>query len=641
VTKARRLPVGAEPVPGGVHFRVWAPDHVAVRVLVESGAAVGEHLLNAESSGYFSGFVDGLKAGDRYRLRPGDDGAFPDPASRFQPDGPHGPSEVIDPAAFAWTDGDWQGVKREGVVLYEMHVGTFTREGTFAAAVEHLPALAELGVTCLEVMPVNEFPGRFGWGYDGVNLFAPTRLYGRPDDFRRFVDSAHRLGLGVILDVVYNHLGPDGNYLAKFAHAYFTDRHKTEWGAAINFDGPESWPVREFFLANAAYWVREFHLDGLRLDATQNIYDDKLPAEHILADIGRAVREAAGNRSVILVNENECQHSELCRPTARGGYGLDMLWNDDLHHSLMVALTGRNEAYYTDYKGDAQEFVSAAKYGYLYQGQHYSWQKKRRGRPGFDLPPACFVTFSQNHDQVANSGRGLRVHHLTSPGRYRASQAYILLAPGTPMLFQGQEFAAGTPFHYFADHGPELAKLVQAGRGEFLDQFRSLTDHRMADVFASPNDPATFERCKLDHAERGTNAEAYRLTKDLLKLRRDDPAFSAQAVRGVGGAVLGPQAFVLRYFQPDGLDRLLVVNFGRDLHLLTCPEPLLAPPWGCRWEIALATEDPAYGGNGAENPDTADEGWRIAGEAAVALRPVAVAGGVPAPQPGRGRRIVY
>jgi maltooligosyltrehalose trehalohydrolase len=635
------MPVGAELVSGGVQFRVWAPDHLSCAVVIESGRAKGEHPLEAESDGYFAGTVNGVQAGDRYRLRPGTGGPFPDPASRFQPDGPHGPSEVIDPTAFEWIDADWKGISVEGTVLYEMHVGTFTQEGTWAAAIEQLPALADVGVTCLEVMPVNEFPGRFGWGYDGVDLFAPTRLYGRPDDFRRFVNAAHRLGLGVILDVVYNHLGPDGNYLGQFAKAYFTDRHKTEWGTAINFGGPDSGPVREFFLANAAYWVAEFHLDGLRIDATQNIYDDKPPAEHILADIGRVTRATAGGRSVLLVNENECQHSELCRPTDRGGYGLDMLWNDDFHHSLMVALTGRAEAYYTDYRGDAQEFISAAKYGYLYQGQYYSWQEKRRGRPGFDLKPAAFVTFFQNHDQVANSGRGLRAHHLTSPGRYRAAQALTLLGPGTPMLFMGQEFAASTPFHYFADHPPELAKLVEAGRVEFLDQFRALTDRRMLDVYAPPHDPATFEKCKLDHSERETHAAAWRLTKDLLTLRRTDPAFRAQAWRGVGGAVLGPQAFVLRYFQPDGLDRLLVVNFGRDLHLLTCPEPLLAPPWGCHWTVALATEDPVYGGGGAENPDTDHEGWRIAGEAAVALVPEAMTGGRPRPTPGRVRRIVY
>ena len=405
----RRLPIGTEVRGEGASVRVWAPDHANVAVVVETGPAAGEYSLRSEPGGYFSGFVPGVRSGDRYRLRPGSGSAFPDPVSRYQPEGPHGPSEVVDPEAFAWTDGDWKGVPVEGVVLYEMHVGSLTREGTWAAAFEQLPELAACGVTCLEVMPVAEFPGRFGWGYDGVNLFAPTRLYGRPDDFRRFVDAAHRYGLGVILDVVYNHLGPDGNHLGQFARAYFTDRYKTEWGAAINFDGESSGPVREYFLANVRHWIEEYHLDGLRLDATQNVYDDKTPPEHILAHIGRAARAAAGTRSVLLVNENECQHSELCRPTDRGGYGLDMLWNDDFHHSLMVALTGRSEAYYTDYRGDAQEFVSAAKYGYLYQGQHYSWQENRRGRPGFDLKPAAFVTFFQNHDQIANSGRGRRI----------------------------------------------------------------------------------------------------------------------------------------------------------------------------------------------------------------------------------------
>jgi maltooligosyltrehalose trehalohydrolase len=263
-----------------------------------------------------------------------------------------------------------------------------------------------VGVTVLEVMPVAEFPGRFGWGYDGVDWFAPTRLYGTPDDFRAFVDRAHALGLGVILDVVYNHLGPDGNFLGRFSPDYFTDRYTTDWGAAINYDGDNAGPVRDFVTANAAYWIDEFHLDGLRLDATQNIYDAS--DRHILADIGAAARRAAGRRSVILVNENEQQKTRLVRPVDQGGYGLDMLWNDDFHHSGMVALTGRREAYYTDYRGTPQEFVSMAKYGYLYQGQWYKWQQKRRGTPAFGLPPAAFVTFVQNHDQVANSARGVR-----------------------------------------------------------------------------------------------------------------------------------------------------------------------------------------------------------------------------------------
>jgi maltooligosyltrehalose trehalohydrolase len=617
----RRLPVGAEVQPnGGVHFRVWAPVRRRVEVVVESGPAAQ---LEPEGNGYYSGIVNNTRAGSRYRYRLDEgDQLFPDPASRFQPDGPHGPSEVVDPSAFEWTDTDWRGVSLPGQVLYEMHIGTFTPEGTWSAAAEQLPELAACGITCLEVMPPADFPGYFGWGYDGVNLFAPTRLYGTPDDFRRFVDRAHRHGVGVILDVVYNHLGPDGNYLKQFSPAYFTDKYRTEWGEAINYDGPGSGPVREYFIANAGYWIEEFHLDGLRLDATQTIYDDTPDSSrHILTEIGRRVREAARGRATIIVAENEPQTPKLVRPVDKGGYGLDGLWNDDFHHSAMVALTGRNEAYYTDYLGTPQEFISAVKYGYLYQGQWYSWQEKRRGRSAHDIPPAAFVTFIQNHDQVANSGRGLRAHQLTSPGRYRAMTALTLLAPGTPMLFQGQEFAASAPFLYFADHNPELAKLVEAGRVEFLEQFRSIADPRMRDVLATPHDRRTFERCKLDFSEREKHAEAYRLTKDLLKLRREDPAFRAQKHRGVSGAVLGPQAFVLRYFQDDGEDRLLVMNFGRDLHLLTCPEPLLAPPDGMRWRVVLSTEDPAYGGSGVTVPDTESEGWRVPGEAAIALVP--------------------
>jgi maltooligosyltrehalose trehalohydrolase len=618
----RRLPVGAEIRPGGgVHFRVWAPIRKRVEVVFEGGSA-DPVPLEPEGNGYFSGAAQ-TRAGTRYRYRLDGAPTFPDPASRFQPDGPHGPSEVVDPAAFRWTDADWKGSALPGQVVYELHVGTFTREGTWAAAERELPELADCGITLLEVMPVADFPGRFGWGYDGVNLFAPTRLYGPPDDFRRFVDAAHRHGIGVILDVVYNHLGPDGNYLKEFSPAYFTAKYKTEWGEAINFDGPDTGPVREFFAANAAYWIAEFHLDGLRLDATQNIYDDTPdPARHILTEVGRVVRKAAGGRSTVIVAENEPQHPRLVRPESAGGYGLDALWNDDFHHAAMVALTGRNEAYYTDYFGTAQEFISAVKYGYLYQGQWYEWQEKRRGQPGLDVTPAAYVTFTQNHDQVANSGRGLRAHQLSSPARYRAMHALTLLAPGTPMLFMGQEFAASAPFLYFADHGPDLAKLVQGGRTEFLAQFRSIADPAMTEVLAPPHDPATFERCKLDFSERERHAGAYQLTRDLLRLRREDPAFRAQKPGGVDGAVLGPQAFVLRYFLDDGSDRLLVVNFGRDLHLLPCPEPLLAPPEGMRWQVRLSTEDPKYGGGGTGPVDTPEEGWRVMGEAAVVLAPV-------------------
>ncbi|HXG13439.1 MAG TPA: malto-oligosyltrehalose trehalohydrolase [Gemmataceae bacterium] len=622
----RRLPIGAEVQPaGGVHFRVWAPRRQRVEVVLEGGiepscggTAVAIE-LEAEGNGYFSGHVAVASAGTRYRFRlDGDTALYPDPASRFQPEGPHGPSQVIDPSRFAWSDDGWPGVSLQGQVIYEMHIGTFTPEGTWQAAARQLPELADLGVTVIEVMPVAEFPGRFGWGYDGVDLFAPTRLYGTPDDFRRFVDQAHAAGLGVILDVVYNHLGPDGNYLKQFAEDYFTDRYKCEWGEALNFDGPGAGPVREFFIANAGYWIDEFHLDGLRLDATQQIFDGS--PEHILAAITRRVREAGRGRRTLIVAENESQHAQLVRPPERGGYGIDALWNDDFHHSARVALTGCREGYYTDYRGAPQEFISAVKWGYLYQGQRYKWQQKRRGMPALDLEPARFVTFLENHDQVANSARGLRCHQLSSPGRFRALTALTLLAPGTPMLFQGQEFASSRPFFYFADHHPELAKLVRKGRADFLAQFRRIALPEVQARLPDPADMRTFERCKLDFAERQQHAEAYALHRDLLCLRREEPVFRAQRPRGVDGAVLGPHAFVLRYFGDDRNDVLLVVNLGRDLHFDPAPEPLLAPPEGKQWKVRWSSEDIRYGGDGTAPLDT-EENWRIPAEAAVVLVP--------------------
>ena len=612
---ARRLPIGAELLPGGgASFRVWAPKRRRVEVVIEGGSA---HPLQAETGGYFSGQVAaaGAKTLYRYRLDGGD--AFPDPASRFQPEGPHGPSAVVDPA-YAWRDGGWKGRALRGQVIYEMHVGTFTREGTWSAARERLAALAELGVTVIEVMPIADFPGRFGWGYDGVNLFAPTRLYGTPDDLRGFVDAAHGLGLGVILDVVYNHLGPDGNFLPQYSDHFFNDRHVTDWGQPINFDGEGSGPVRELYVANARYWIEEFHLDGLRLDATQDIHDDG--PDHVLAAVTRAVREAAGGRETIVVAENEPQHVRLVKPPSEGGYGIDGLWKDDLHLSAVVALTGRGEAYYTDYRGGPQEFVSAMKYGYLYQGQRYKWQKAPRGTSALHLPRPTFVSFIENHDQVANTGRGQRLHRLTSPGRHRAMTALVLLGPGTPMLFQGQEFASSAPFLFFADHSGELGGKVRAGRREFLVQFRSLAIAEWDEALPDPGDPATFARCKLDHAEKDAHPEAWRLHRDLLRMRREDPVIAGQGEDGLDGAVLGPDAFVLRWFARDGGDRLLVVNLGRDLHLDPAPEPLLAPPDGRGWRVAWSSEDLAYGGGGTLQPDT-DDNWRLPGEAALLLAP--------------------
>ena len=620
--QSRRLPVGAEiSQNGGVHFRVWAPASQSVSVEVGSDSDLSDRKevpLVAEAEGYWSGSVETASAGMFYRYRL-DEGSFPDPASRFQPQGPHGASQIVDPSAFAWTDQEWKGVTRHGQVIYELHVGTFTKEGTWAAAAEHLPYLADLGITLIELMPVSDFPGRFGWGYDGVNMFAPTRLYGAPDDFRHFVNRAHSLGLGVILDVVYNHLGPDGNYIKQFSPYYFSEQYHNEWGDALNFDGEHSGPVRELFVGNAGYWIDEYHCDGLRLDATQQIFDRS--QRHLLAEIHSRCQAVAAGRGIYIVGENEPQLSRLIRPLQQGGYGLDSLWNDDFHHSAVVAMTGKNEAYYSDYHGSPQEFISAAKWGFLFQGQRYKWQKKRRGTPSLDLSPVNFVNFLQNHDQIANSLWGRRLHTLTSGGKMRALTALLLLGPNTPMLFQGQEFASGSPFLYFADHNPELAAAVAKGREEFLSQFPSIASEDVAAIIPNPESEETFLRCKLDFADRERNAEVLRCHQDLLRLRREDPLLGKVERGSFDGAVLGPAAFVLRFFGRAQNDRLLVINLGPLLHLDPAPEPLLAPPYGCVWQTTWSSEDPRYGGSGTPEVDS-DENWRLPPEAALLLTPL-------------------
>jgi len=626
----RRLPVGAEVQPtGGVHFRVWAPHRRRVEVVVETPHAVGAgraapaFSLEPEGNGYFSGLIADARAGNLYRYRLDGGKSFPDPASRFQPEGPHQASQVVDPAAYRWNDAAWRGASVPGQVIYEMHIGTFTREGTWRSAMRELRELADCGITALELMPIADFCGRFGWGYDGVDLFAPTRLYGPPDDFRAFVDHAHACGLAVILDVVYNHLGPDGAYLREFAPEYYTDRYENEWGDPINFDGPGSEAVREFFVSNAAYWVDEFHVDGLRLDATQQIFDAS--PVNVQLEITRAVRDAARGRGTMVIAENEPQHVKLVRPPSEGGYGMDALWNDDFHHSATVALTGRNEAYYSDYLGSASELLAEMKWGYLYQGQRSRWQGKRRGTPAFGVPPSAFVNCIQNHDQVANSAFGRRVHFLTSPGRYRAMTALMLLAPGTPMLFQGQEFASSSPFLFFADHKPGLAAQVKKGRRGFVSQFPSVASEEVLASLPDPGSEESFTRSKLDLSERESHAEAYALHRDLTRLRREEPMFRAQRMGGMDGAVLSAEAFVLRFFgDTREEDRLLIVNLGRDLHYFPSPEPLLAPPEAHAWRTIWSSEHPRYGGQGTAALET-EEGWKIPGHATVVLAPEAEA----------------
>ena len=617
----RRLPIGAETqADGSTHFRVWAPRPSDVSLVLYEGTDVGRELpLDREGDGYRSLRVGDVAHGIRYRYRL--DGAlFADPASRFQPDGPFGPSQVVDPAQYLWSDATWRGRELRGQIAYELHVGTFTPAGTWRAAVERLPHLVKTGVTLVEVMPVSEFPGRFGWGYDGVFPYAPTRLYGTPDDFRHFVDRAHTLGLGVILDVVYNHLGPDGSVHHAFSPDYFNRQGKNEWGDGLNFDGPSAGPVREYFAGNASYWIAEFHLDGLRLDATQSIVDRS--DEHILTLISRKTRDAAAGRSVLLISENETQDVTMVMPIARGGHGLDAMWNDDFHHSAVVALTGRREAYYSDHRGSAQELVSAVKHGFLFQGQRYAWQGTGRGSRTDGIAPAAFVVFIENHDQVANSGDGTRLRLLTSRGRYRAMTALLLLMPGTPMLFQGQEFGASSPFLFFADHNPELAAAVRRGRGEFVAQFPSLASAEMRARLPAPDDPGTFERCKLRWEEMRDDNPHWRLHRDLIAMRRDDAAFRSQGSGLVDGAILEQEVFALRFTgEKPGDERVLIVNLGLEIVAASFVEPLIAPPGGSSWDVRWSSEHPDYGGTGTADVVSAS-GWRIPGHAAVVLRPV-------------------
>lgn len=616
----RRLPVGAEVIPdgGGVHFRVWAPNCCRVEVvLAEPGSETWP--LERESDGYFSGAHAGCGDGTRYWHRlDGQNQLCPDPASRFQPEGPNGPSQVVDPDAFPWTDGGWPGAQLAGQAMYEMHVGTFTQEGTFRAAAERLPALADTGITLIEMMPIADFAGTYGWSYDGVNLFAPTRNYGVPDDLRHFVDRAHAQGVAVILDVVYNHLGAEGNYLPQYSRHYMSTRYKTEWGEALNFDGESSGPVREYVVANACYWLTEFHLDGFRIDATQAFFDSS--GDHILAEIVRESRRAAG-RPIVILAESEPQQTILVKSPQRGGYGMDGAWNDDFHHSATVALTGHNEAYYTDYLGSPEEFVAELKWGYLYQGQRYKWQAKPRGKPTFGLPAATFVNYLQNHDQLANSGRGDRIDKLTSPGKLRAMTALLLLGPGTPLLFQGQEFGAATPFLYFNDCGRALADKVREGRAEFVAQFPSLATPEIQARLPIPCDADSYLKCKLDWSERERNKRSLDLHRDLLRLRRDDEVIRRQDAERLHGARLAEQAFVIRQFDDEGGDRLLIFNFGRDLRLDPCPQPLMAPPEGRRWGLIWSSEAVEYGGMGT--PEFERDGvWHVMGESAVVFRAI-------------------
>jgi maltooligosyltrehalose trehalohydrolase len=611
---------GALFTDAGVQFRVWAPERKVVRlVLVEpSGRPRREIDLVQDSDGVFNTQLADVRDGDLYLYRLDDDPKlYPDPASHFQPQGVHGPSQVVDHRRFHWTDKSWRGAELLGQVIYELHVGAFTPEGTWPAAVEKLVHLHDIGVTLIELMPVAAFPGKFGWGYDGVYWYAPAEQYGRPDDMRRFINEAHRLGMGVILDAVYNHFGPSGNYTCQFSPYYHSKEHETEWGRAINFDGDHCEPVREFVAQNAAYWVTEFHLDGLRLDATHAMIDES--PEHIVSQLTRTARDAAGKRSILVFSEDERNRCFQTLPREVGGYNTDGVWNDDFHHACRVAATGYREGYYEDYMGSPQELIMAIRLGHLYQGQWNPRQGRYRGHPSRNIAAPHFVHCLQNHDQVANSVSARRTHALTTPGRHRALTTLLLLGPQTPMLFMGQEFSASASFFYFADHEPELAGLVRTGRAVFMKQFPrvvGLDDDELPD----PSAESTFTRSKLEWSEVERNQEIVGLHRDLLALRREDPVIARQDKSEIEGSVLGPEAFALRWFTEDDDDRLLVVNLGRDIALYPSSDPIVAAPRELKWQIVWSSEDARYGGSGT--PELDDKRWQIPSHAAVFLAAV-------------------
>ena len=593
--------LGASCEPGGVGFRVWAPEREAVELTVETPGREELHSLRKGADGFFDGFVAGLGQRDLYRFRLDGEGPFPDPASRFQPRGVHGPSEVVDPLAFEWSDGGWRGVPLERLVLYELHVGCFSPEGTFAGAAAKLPRLVELGVTAIELMPVADFPGARNWGYDGVALFAPARGYGRPDELRRLVDAAHRLGLGVLLDVVYNHFGPDGAYAGAFSPHYFSKRHATPWGAALNFDGPASEPVREFFVENATRWLGEYHLDGLRLDATHALADQG--PRHLLAELSARVRGAVG-RPVLLVAEDHRNLAELVRPAAQGGFGLDAVWADDFHHAARRMLAGDHEGYYRDFAGTVSELATALRDGWLYQGQRSEHFGGPRGTSPAGLDPDRFVFFLQNHDQVGNRALGERLHHQLDPAAFRAATALLLCAPQTPLLFMGQEWAAPEPFLFFTDHEPALGRLVTEGRRREFAGFRAFSDAAGRARIPDPQAASSFERSRLDWRQRDTETGAalLRLHRALLRLRRDEPLLRHSPARRVEIDASGEDALALRYAGDAGVLVVIVRLRGQGRVVLKAP-----PPPGRTYRVVLSTEDPDFAPD--PQPPAADLGW--------------------------------
>jgi maltooligosyltrehalose trehalohydrolase len=521
--------------------------------------------MSRAEDGVWSTTVRDAKPGTRYFYRLNADLRRPDPYSRFQPEGVHGPSEVVDPEAFQWHDQQWRGLGIQGLVIYQAHVGTATPEGTLDALIGQLPRLRKLGVTAVQLLPLAEFPGTRNWGYDSVDLFAVSRNYGGPDALRRFVDAAHGHGLGVILDVIYNHFGPDGNYLRDFSPDYFTERHHTPWGAAVNYDGPNSAWVRKLVLDNVRYWLREYHADGLRLDATHAIYDES--PRHILAEVTQAARDEVGSsRSTVLIAESNERDVRYLRPIA-DGFGFDAVYADDFHHAMRRYLAGDHEGYYAEFEGTLAEVARCIELGWLH-------------KPTDDLPPWHFLYVLQNHDQVGNRAFGERLHQQIGITRFAAASALLLFLPYTPMLFMGQEFGASTPFQFFTDHNPELGRLVTEGRRREFKAFSAFADAATRERIPDPQAESTFLASKLRLAEAdatpGSDLQAWYAA--LLRLRRSDPVLVDQSRERMKARALTSDVLAVQRWHARE-ERLLLVNFG--------DQPVETTEFGPNWRVIL------------------------------------------------------
>jgi malto-oligosyltrehalose trehalohydrolase len=567
---------------GSVRFRLWAPACDRVELLLCGEPA--PLAMDRATDGWHEWIAKRARPGTRYRFRLPDGLEVPDPASRYQPEDVHGPSEIVDTASWHWSGTAWHGRPWREAVMYELHLGAFTREGTFRSAIGKLDHLVELGVTAIEIMPIADFPGRRNWGYDGVLPYAPDSSYGRPEDFKALIEAAHARGIMVILDVVYNHFGPNGNYLHAYAPAFFTDRHKTPWGAGINFDGSESRPVRDFFTHNALYWLREYRLDGLRLDAVHAIVDES--PTHILREIAERVRVAFPGRHVHLILENEDNQSRWLRP---GLYTAQ--WNDDVHHVLHTAITGENQGYYVAYRGDTARLGRALAEGFAYQGEMMKYRGRPRGEPSGHLPPDAFIAFLQNHDQIGNRAFGERIGALAPPEAVRAAAAVYLLLPQIPMLFMGEEWNARSPFPFFCDFGPDLADKVREGRRAEFARFPEFQDPVQRERIPDPQADATFGSARVDweQSRRAVHAEWLDWYRRILACRRQRILPLLDCIAPGRFEVIAPGAVVVRWGALT-----LIANLSPE-PCAGLPIPSTVPIWqegepGGPWSVAWFTQ---------------------------------------------------